>query len=110
MQNENYGTFTCKICGKVFHQKKQYYGHLGAHRKGITQGVRHPKCKKCGKELIEGANWPMWAVKQRNLICITCKRADNRKSYFRNKEQRKEKRKEELKEKRSVKIKRRKVK
>jgi len=74
MITSRYGEFECEFCGKVFHDKKKLQGHIGgAHRRNITEkGV--PRCKGCNQRLIEGSNWPEWAVKQRNLICKTCKK------------------------------------
>ena len=75
-----YGEFKCPYCNAIFHEKKKLMGHIGgAHKKG--QGKIDPRCKFCNTILIEGKNWPKWAVKQKNLICITCKRIQNRESY-----------------------------
>ena len=75
------GEFKCPYCKKVFHRKQSLAGHIGgAHRKYTTRKEK-PHCKFCDKRLIEGRNWPMWAVKQRNLICTPCKREQNRRSY-----------------------------
>ena len=79
--DKEYGEFPCPYCDEVFHQKKQLivdYG--GAHKRNATkEGV--PVCKICGAKLIEKKNWAMWAIKQRNLICVPCKRLQNRISY-----------------------------
>lgn len=81
--NKRYGEFKCPYpnCDYMCHDKKQLDGHIGgAHKKNITQdGI--PRCKFCNDKLIKGKNWPKWAIKQRNLICIKCKRQQNRKSY-----------------------------
>lgn len=79
--NDRYGEFKCPHCGEIFFDKKKYDGHIGgAHRANITKsGI--VKCKFCNVKLIEGKNWPMWAVNQRNLICTKCKNAQNRQSY-----------------------------
>jgi uncharacterized C2H2 Zn-finger protein len=84
VKDENqYGEFPCPICGEVFHIKKQLSGHFGgAHRKNVT-ATGTVKCKHCGNKLVEGINWGMWAVKQRNLICKNCKNIRNRESHFR---------------------------
>jgi hypothetical protein len=86
---KKYGEFKCPLCSEVFHIKKQLDGHLGgAHRRNVTKtGV--PKCKHCGERLFEGANWGMWAVKQRNLICSKCKNKLNRESHRKTVERRK---------------------
>jgi len=76
-----FGEFICPYCKKVFHRKESLAGHIGgAHRKYTTRKEK-PHCKFCEKQLIEGENWPLWAVKQCNLICKRCKREQNRKSY-----------------------------
>lgn len=81
IDKSRYGTFECPICKRTFHDKKKLDGHIGgAHRKGVTEkGII--KCKHCGQRLREGFNWPKWAVKQRNLICKTCKNTQNKKAY-----------------------------
>lgn len=81
MSNNRYGEFECPICKMIFHDRKKLSGHMGgAHRRNITEkGV--PRCKVCNQRLTEGANWPRWAVEQRNLICKTCKNIQNKKSY-----------------------------
>lgn len=80
---KKYGEFTCKLCGKVFFEKKRLAGHMGgAHRRNITK-TEKPKCKCCNDKLIEGKNWPKWAVKQRNLICKKCKNIQNKNAYRR---------------------------
>jgi phage FluMu protein Com len=79
---KQYGEFECTICGKVFFEKKKLDGHMGgAHKRDSTKDVKIPKCKFCGDLLIEGGNWAKWAIKQRNLICVKCKRVQNRASY-----------------------------
>jgi uncharacterized C2H2 Zn-finger protein len=79
---KQYGEFKCPHCDQVFFEKKKLDGHIGgAHKRNITKDIRVPKCKFCGDSLVEGKNWPKWAVKQRNLICIKCKRVQNRTSY-----------------------------
>lgn len=76
---KDYGEFKCPICKEIFHEKKKLVGHYGgAHKKG--KGSK-PICKFCGEKLIPGKNWPEWAIKQGNLICIFCKRLQNKKSY-----------------------------
>jgi hypothetical protein len=81
MNKKRYGEFQCDICGEVYHDRKKLDGHIGgAHRKGITER-EIPRCKVCKKRLEAGGNWPMWAVKQHNLICKICKNAQNKKSY-----------------------------
>lgn len=81
MIKNRYGEFICPECGDVFHDRKKLSGHIGgAHRRCITErGL--PRCKVCKQRLTEGANWPEWAVKQRNLICKTCKNVQNKTSY-----------------------------
>lgn len=86
MTDKKFGTFKCHHCGKVFFQKKKLEGHIGgAHRKNITQKTRLLNCKHCSKPLIKGkgGNWADWAIEQGNLICIHCKRKQNRESYRR---------------------------
>lgn len=74
--------------------KTSLSGHIGgAHRRFISQETRRPFCKFCETELVEGKNWPKWAVRQRNLICIKCKRKQNRESYHKKKRIKLEKRK-----------------
>jgi RNase P subunit RPR2 len=80
------GEFVCPYCSKVFHTKKQLAGHIGGlHRKNITTTKKNLVCKKCNKPLLKGVNWPEWAIKQGNLICVPCKRLQNRRSYHNNK-------------------------
>ena len=82
MMKKQYGEFKCPYCDQIFFEKKKLDGHIGgAHKRNITKDVKVPKCKFCGDKLIEGKNWPKWAVKQRNIICIKCKRKQNRDSY-----------------------------
>lgn len=79
--NEKFGEFKCPYCDTVFFQKKKLDGHIGgAHRRNITDSQK-PVCKFCKATLIKNRNWPEWAIKQRNLICVKCKRIQNRKSY-----------------------------
>jgi uncharacterized C2H2 Zn-finger protein len=81
MNTNRYGEFECPTCGMTFHDRKKLSGHMGgAHRRNITEKGT-PRCKKCNHILIEGGNWAQWAVKQRNLICTTCKNVQNKKSY-----------------------------
>ena len=78
---KKYGEFECPHCDEVFFEKKKLDGHIGgAHKRNITKDSK-PVCKFCNAKLVEGKNWPQWAVKQRNLICIKCKRKQNRDSY-----------------------------
>lgn len=79
--NKRYGEFECTVCGSIFHDIKKLQGHMGgAHRRNITEkGII--RCKVCNQRLVEGSNWPQWAVKQRNLICKPCKNIQNKKSY-----------------------------
>lgn len=78
---KRFGEHKCPYCKKIFHKSESLAGHIGgAHRRFTTQSGK-PHCKFCDKELIKGKNWPWWAVKQQNLICIKCKRIQNRKSY-----------------------------
>ena len=94
---DDYGTFECPICHKVFHRKKEFHGHMGSHRKGISESKDKLKCKFCGDKLIEGKNWPSWAVRQGNIICKKCKRIQNKESYKKNKDTWKENKKERMK-------------
>lgn len=81
MMKKQYGEFKCPFCDEVFFEKKKLDGHIGgAHKRNITKD-EITRCKFCKERLVEGKNWPKWAVKQRNLICINCKRAQNRVSY-----------------------------
>ena len=78
---KRYGEFKCPYCDEIFHDKKKLHGHIGgAHRRNITK-KEIPKCKFCKVKLVKGKNWAQWAIKQYNLICISCKRKQNRKSY-----------------------------
>jgi len=78
---ERFGEHKCPYCPKIFHKSESLAGHIGgAHRRFTTQKGK-PTCKFCDKELVKNKNWPPWAVKQQNLICIKCKRIQNRKSY-----------------------------
>ena len=84
-QYPDVGEITCPECGEIFFLKKKFIGHWGGkHRAGITQNGK-PICKFCDAKLVEGVNWAEWAIKQRNLICIPCKRKQNRDSYRKNK-------------------------
>jgi hypothetical protein len=79
--SKKYGEFTCPLCDHVFFEKKKLDGHMGgAHKRNITKDTK-PACKFCKVKLIKNKNWPDWAIKQRNLICINCKRKQNRESY-----------------------------
>jgi hypothetical protein len=87
---KKHGEFLCPYCNKVFFTKISLSGHIGgAHRKDITSKTKKPYCKFCDAELVEGKNWPKWAIKQQNLICVKCKRLQNRLSYYRKKDKRK---------------------
>lgn len=79
--SKQYGEFDCPHCDQTFFEKKKLDGHIGgAHKRNTTKdGIT--KCKFCNAKLIEGGNWAAWAIKQRNLICIPCKRRQNRESY-----------------------------
>ena len=78
---KKYGEFNCPYCDATFFIKKMLDGHIGGkHKRNVTKDNK-PKCKFCNTQLKEGVNWPEWAVKQRNLICVQCKRKQNRKSY-----------------------------
>ena len=91
---KEHGEFKCPYCPAIFFNKTSLSGHIGgAHRRFISQETRRPFCKFCETELVEGKNWPKWAVRQRNLICIKCKRKQNRESYHKKKRIKLEKRK-----------------
>jgi len=80
---KEHGEFECPYCKKPFFNKTSLSGHIGgAHRRFTIQGNIRSFCKFCEAELIEGKNWPKWAVKQQNLICQKCKRKQNRLSYY----------------------------
>lgn len=80
-RNKPIGEFKCPECDRIFHHKSQLLGHYGgAHRRNYTKDNK-PTCKFCDAELIEDKNWAQWAIKQGNLICIPCKRKQNRESY-----------------------------
>jgi uncharacterized C2H2 Zn-finger protein len=86
------GEHKCPYCGKIFHLSESLAGHIGgAHRRFTTLKGR-PHCKFCEEELVKGKNWPGWAIKQQNLICKRCKRNQNRKSYLKKMNTRKENR------------------
>jgi len=88
---KKHGEFLCPYCKKVYFSKISLSGHIGgAHRRLITTKTKKPYCKFCEAELVEGKNWPDWAVKQQNLICKKCKRIQNRQSYHRKKRIKKE--------------------
>lgn len=79
---KEHGELKCPYCRAIFFTKITLSGHIGGkHRKNITQKTKRPYCKFCEAELIEGKNWPNWAIKQQNLICQKCKRRQNRESY-----------------------------
>ena len=78
---KRFGEHKCPYCEKVFHKSESLAGHIGGAHRRFTTKLGKPQCKFCDKELVEGKNWPKWAVKQRNLICSNCKRLQNRKSY-----------------------------
>ena len=93
---KKFGEFKCPHCNEVFFELKKLHGHIGgAHKKNITKDGK-PICKFCKNPLIEGKNWAKWAIKQRNLICISCKRKQNRTSYRHRIEIKIEKRKQKL--------------
>lgn len=80
---KRFGEFKCPYpkCDFMCHDQKVLHGHIGgAHKRNITKD-KVPHCKFCNERLIEGKNWAQWAIKQRNLICVMCKRKQNRKSY-----------------------------
>lgn len=80
--NKKYGEFECPFCDQVFFEKKKLDGHIGgAHKRNITKDKK-PVCKFCNEKLVVGKNWAYWAIKQRNLICVKCKRKQNRDSYY----------------------------
>jgi hypothetical protein len=80
-RNKPVGEFKCPECDRIFHSKKQLLGHWGgAHRRNYTKDHK-PTCKFCNVDLIADKNWAQWAIKQGNLICIPCKRKQNRNSY-----------------------------
>jgi hypothetical protein len=80
---KEYGEFECPYCKKPYFNKTSLAGHVGgAHRRFTIQKDKRPRCKFCENELIEGKNWPKWAIKQQNLICQKCKRKQNRLSYY----------------------------
>jgi uncharacterized CHY-type Zn-finger protein len=79
---KEYGEMKCPYCKKQFFNKTSLSGHIGgAHRRFTTQKTKQVSCKFCNDELVKGKNWPLWAIKQQNLICIKCKRKQNRDSY-----------------------------
>ena len=87
--NNAYGERKCPHCDYIAFTKKQMDGHFGgAHRRNITK-ISKPKCKECNKPLIEGVNFAKWAIKQRNLICISCKNKNNKEAYYRRKQEKK---------------------
>ena len=91
---KEHGEFTCPYCPKIFFNKTSLSGHIGgAHRRFTTQKTKKPYCKFCEAELVKGKNWPLWAIKQQNLICTKCKRKQNRDSYYRQRKEKLEKRK-----------------
>ena len=80
---KEHGEFECPYCKQPFFNKTSLSGHIGgAHRRFSATKDKKPHCKFCDAELIEGRNWPKWAVKQQNLICQKCKRKQNRLSYY----------------------------
>lgn len=81
LNDKEYGEFPCPFCNEIFHQKKQLIGHYGGKHKRNSAVEGIPTCKMCGKKLIENKNWAQWAIKQRNLICVPCKRIQNKISY-----------------------------
>lgn len=96
---KEYGEFICPYCNKTFFNKTSLSGHIGgAHRRFTTQQTKKAYCKFCDKELVPQTktnpkgNWPEWAVKQQNLICIKCKRKQNRTSYHKKKSNKEQKR------------------
>lgn len=98
---KEHGEFECPYCKKIFFNKTSLSGHVGgAHRRFTIQDNVRPRCKFCDAELIEGKNWPKWAIKQQNLICQKCKRKQNRLSYYKAR-----KTKEENREKHQIRLK-----
>lgn len=91
---KEYGEFLCPYCKKQFFNKTSLSGHIGgAHRRFTTQKTKKPYCKFCNAELVKEKNWPLWAIKQQNLICSKCKRQQNRNSYYKARKEKLEKRK-----------------
>lgn len=77
-----YGEMKCPECGKIFFKKKTLVTHYGGkHRRDTTQEKIVLICKFCKERLVIDRNWAKWAQKQGNLICIACKRKQNRISY-----------------------------
>lgn len=78
--SKKYGEFTCPYCHAIFFQHKKLQQHIGGkHKKDITQ-KQDPTCKFCNDKLTD-TNWLPSMQKQRNLICTTCKRKQNREVY-----------------------------
>ena len=91
INKKRFGEFTCSECGEMFLDWKKYSGHIGgAHRRNITKSSQPIRCKYCKALLVKGKNWPDWAIKQRNLICKSCKNIQNRESYRNKMSKRKE--------------------